>query len=300
MLFLSIILNRTKRVIICLKRVIVKALAATALLTGTLISAMSVFSGTDTISFRSLISYMAVFFIASWFLLFIHESIKYAGAVYHRYDEDIIGSAFTGLNRKSSMFEMGMEMFHKRYFGDALEVFTQLDGDDFPKTREEQGVLDFYRGRCYDLMGWNPNAVNCYENAGKFGFDIPELPIFLARCHAENGNTSKALEMFRDIMDSHKKYCERMRVEIGRMYIKLNDGENALKWFNEAIDRRECYANALGGAAIAYTLLRNFDKGEELYRMALLNNIDDPTGYSDYYKEIQAAVLLEAHNKTDN
>ena len=48
MLFLSIILNRTKRVIICLKRVIVKALAATALLTGTLISAMSVFSGTDT------------------------------------------------------------------------------------------------------------------------------------------------------------------------------------------------------------------------------------------------------------
>ena len=91
-----------------------------------------------------------------------------------------------------------------------------------------------------------------------------------------------------------------MRVEIGRMYIKLNDGENALKWFNEAIDRRECYANALGGAAIAYTLLRNFDKGEELYRMALLNNIDDPTGYSGYYKEIQAAVLLEAHNKTDN
>jgi tetratricopeptide (TPR) repeat protein len=297
MLLLSIILTRTKRVLICLKRVLVRALAATAVLTLILTAGMAIFSGHDSIGFRSVIMWMIVFFVGSWFLLFLFESFKYAGSVYHRYDEDIIGNAFTGMNKKSSMFEMGMEMFHQRYFGDALEMFTRIDSGSFSKTNEEQGVLSFYRGRCYDLMGWNPNAVNCYENAEKHGFHIPELPIFLARCHAENGNTSKALEMFKAIMDSDKKYSERMRVEIGRMYIKLNDGENALKWFNEAIDRHECYANALGGAAIAHTLLRDFKKGEEFYRMALLNNIDDPTGYSGYYKEIQAAVLLEAHNK---
>lgn len=297
MLLLSIILTRTKRVLICLKRVLVRALAATAVLTLILTAGMAIFSGHDSIGFRSVIIWMLIFFSASWFMLFLFESFKYAGSVYHRYDEDIIGNAFTGMNKKSSMFEMGMEMFHQRYFGDALEMFTRIDSDSFSKTNEEQGVLSFYRGRCYDLMGWNPNAVNCYETAEKYGFHIPELPIFLARCHAENGNTSKALEMFKAIMDSDKKYSERMRVEIGRMYIKLNDGESALKWFNEAIDRHECYANALGGAAIAHTLLRDFKKGEEFYRMALLNNIDDPTGYSGYYKEIQAAVLLEAHNK---
>ena len=276
---------------------LVRALAATALLTLLLVTAMAVFSGTDSISFKPLIMWMLMFFVSAWFALFLHESVKYAGAVFHRYDEDIIGNAFTGMNRKSSLFELGMEMFHQRYFGDALEVFTQIDGDDFTKTPEEQGVLSFYKGRCYDFMNWNPNAVNCYENAEKFGFDIPELPIFLARCYAKTGNTAKALELFRSLMDSDKKYSDHMRVEIGRMYIKLNDGKTALKWFNEAIDRRESYANALGGAAIAHTLLRHFDKGEEFYRMALLNNIDDPSGYTGYYKEIQAAVLLEAHNK---
>lgn len=300
MLLLSIILTRTKRVLLCLKRVLVRALASTAILTLILCIAMAVFTDADSISFKSIITWMILLFILSWFMLFVHESLKYAGSVYHRYDEDIIGSAFTGMNRKSSMFEMGMEMFHQRYFGDALEMFTKIDSGSFRKTREEQGVLSFYKGRCYDLMGWNPNAVNCYENAEKNGFHIPELPIFIARCYAENGNTSKALEMFKSLMDTDKKYSDRMRVEIGRMYIKLNDGQTALKWFNEAIDRHESYANALGGAAIAHTLLRDFSKGEEFYRMALLNNIDDPTGYSGYYKEIQAAVLLEAHNKDNN
>lgn len=293
MLFLSIILMRTKRVLLCLKKVLVKALAVTAVLIVLLAAALAIFSGTDSITFSSLIAWMIIFFTSSWLVLFFHESLKYSGSVYHRYDEDIIGSAFTGMNRKSSLFEMGMEMFHERYFGDALEVFAQIDSGSYTKTPEEQGVLSFYKGRCYDFMNWNPNAVNCYENAEKFGFDIPELPIFLARCYAKTGNTSKALELFTSLMDSDKKYSDRMRVEIGRMYIKLNDGQNALKWFNEAIDRHESYANALGGAAIAHTLLRHFDKGEELYRMALFNNIDDPSGYTGYYKEIQAAMLLE-------
>lgn len=297
MLFLSIILMRTKRILLCLKKVVLKALAVTSVLTVVLASAMAIFSGSDSISFSSLIMWMTMFFVSSWFVFFIHESLKYAGSVYHRYDEDIIGNAFTGMNRKSSLFEMGMEMFHERYFGDALEFFAKIDTDGFRKTPEEQGVLSFYKGRCYDFMNWNPNALNCYENAEKYGFDIPELPIFLARCYAKTGNTAKALERFESVMDSDKKYSDRMRVEIGRMYIKLNDGQTALKWFNEAIDRRESYANALGGAAIAHTLLHHFDKGEELYRMALLNNIDDPTGYTGYYKEIQAAVLLEAQNK---
>ena len=86
-------------------------------------------------------------------------------------------------------------------------------------------------------------------------------------------------------MDTDYKYSDHMRCGDGqRMYIKLNDGETALKWFNEAIERREDYANALGGAAIAHTLLGHFDKGEELYKLAMLNNIDDPV---DFIKLLQ-------------
>ena len=84
MLFLTILLTRTKRVLLCLKRVLVRALAATALLTLLLVTAMAVFSGTDSISFKPLIMWMLMFFVSAWFALFLHESVKYAGAVFHR------------------------------------------------------------------------------------------------------------------------------------------------------------------------------------------------------------------------
>ena len=71
----------------------------------------------------------------------------------------------------------------------------------------------------------------------------------------------------------------------------------ALKWFNEAIERREQYASALGGAAIAQTMLHNLEEGESLYRQALLNHIDDSISFTRYYKEVQAAVMLEHRKK---
>lgn len=294
MLFISILAMRTKRVLLCLKRVLPSALAVTACLMALVTVIMYVSKAQDALPLPYIIKMIAAIFMASWFVLFVYDALKYRGSIFHKYDEDIIGTAFTGLDRKSAVFEKGLEVFRDKYFGSALEIFTELDDERFNLTEQEKGVLCFYRGRCYDLMDWKPNAENCYEKAQKLGFMIPEMPVFLARCYAENGSTEKALSMFTELMDTDKKYSDHMRVEIGRMYLRYDEGETALKWFSEAIEKHQCYADALGGAAIAYTIMGNVEEGEKYYRMALLNNIGDPQGFSRYYKEIQAAVLLKS------
>ena len=182
------------------------------------------------------------------------------------------------------MFEEGLDLFHKNDFRRALEVFTDLENGEFKLTSEETGVNEFYRGRCYHIMNAFPNAIICYEKAQENGFSIPELPIFIARCHVENGNAGRAREIYSGLMDEDYKYHDIICCEIGNMYLKLNDGGSALEWFCRSIDKHENFANALCGAALANVLLGNAEKGEELYQQALLAGPDDPNDFKKQYK----------------
>ena len=293
--FMSILGMRAKRVLICLLRTIPRALAAQALFTGALIAYYLLFSGNESVPLSDIAIPMGVTFIAAWCVFFCAELTKYSAShAFHRYDDDLIGKAFTGINKKSAMFETGLELFHKGQFRNALEYFTDIGDDRFACTQEEKGVLEFFRGRCYNILGTYPNAIICYDKARDAGFSASVLPLFTARCCAGNGDTERAKQIYGELLDTNYEHSDIIRTEFGRMYLKLNDGENALKWFQEAIDRHENYADALGGAAIAQNMLHNFKAGEELYRAALLNNISDPKGYSNYYKNIQAAALLES------
>ena len=296
-MFFSMIARRARRVLLCLIRSIPKALAISALTVICYAAYQVLFKDGGSISYSDLLMLAAIGATIGLIVFSGENILKYKNNIFHRFDDDIIGTAFTGLNHRSAIFGKGVELFHKGNFRNALEIFTDLGMNDDKLSKEEQSVNEFYRGRCYHILEAFPNAIICYENAMEKGFSIPELPIFIARCNAENGSTQKAEELLIGLMDKDYKYYSRIRCEIGNMYLKLNDGETALKWFNEAIERREQYANALGGAAIAQTLLHNIHEGEELYRQALLNHIEDSIGFTRYYKEVQAAVMLEHYRK---
>ena len=103
------------------------------------------------------------------------------------------------------------------------------------------------------------------------------------------GDIENALSLYNDVMyDRSTPVYQYVRTDIGKMYIKQDDAENALKWYQEAMDRHENYADAVAGAAIANLMLHNFDEAEKLYRKALLNRIN--IGFIQYYKEIKNAV----------
>ena len=254
-------------------------------------------SGEDEFTFLDSVIFMLIFQSVSIGICCVFMMIFKRRPV-HKYDNMLIGDDFAGFSKKSRAFRKGVESYHRGEFRSALEIFTDLDDPQLAMDESERGILSFYRGRCYHILNCFPNAVMCYEKAKGHGFAIAELPIFTARCCAANGETERAAAILTELMDSGKKYSRRARYEIGMIYLRLNDGENALKWFDEAIERRESYAEALGGAAIAHTLLHHIKKGEELYRLALLNNIEDSVDYTRYYKEIQAAVVLETRSSS--
>ena len=295
-MFFSLVARRARRTFISLKRSAVKGAALTLCLAVISFIGCSLFANRDALLLSDLIMLITLIFIPAWALFFILDIKNYGVKVFHRYDEDIIGGAFTGINRSSARFEDGLLTFHSGDFRGALDIFTDMDTGSYKMTREEQGVLSFFRGRCYQIMGLYPNALLCYNKAEENGFQLDELPLFVSRCCSETGDTAGAVAELEKILDTDHKYSGRARYEIGMIYVRLDDAETALKWFDEAIERREAYADALGGAAVAHTMLRRIDKGEECFRLALLNNIENEEEFMSYFKKIQAAVILKRND----
>ena len=292
MLFFSILKRRAKRVIICMKKSLPKALILQSVMTF-IVVVFSFFYLGGEVSYSDLIFAMFLFLVLDWTICFFEQLFRYGKNIFHRYDEDIIGEAFANLSRTAAIFEEGLEYFHKGEFGKALTIFTELDNASVKKTLKERGVLSFYRGRCYHILAMYPNAVICYDKANEYGFSIDAMPLFTAACCVKNGDIDRALDIYVNLLGTNNRYADIVRTEIGHMYLELNDGENALKWFMEAVERHENYAEALGGTAVAMTMLHRIKDGEKYYRAALLNCIEDSENFTRYFKEVQAAVMLE-------
>lgn len=293
MLFLSLIFKRTVRVIKCFARSLPAALSASAL---AVLGGAAVLSATGSsirLSAEDCFLFTFIIVLAMWAVVSFIDVLRYGTNIHHMYDDDIIGKAFTGFGRKSVIFETALADFNKERYQQALDGFSAIEQGNFRLSDLETGVVNYYRGRCYQIMGFLPNAAKCYEKSTDSGFFAPYMPFFLARCYGGSGDTERALMMYSTLMEGDPPLSSLARTEAGHMYLKLNDGKNALIWFNEAIDRHENYAEALGGAAVAHTLLGDIQKGEELYKMALLNKIHDPEDFMSYFKQVQAAVMLE-------
>ena len=298
--FFLILLLRAVRVLKCFVRSLPKALAASALVMSGASVLMWILRSGETVSYRNCAMMSLTLMLVMWVVVSLADVLSYGMNVHHMYDEDIIGNAFTGIGRKAILFEASLVNFHNEHYETALEGFTAIESEGLSLTEREKGALGFYRGRCYQIMDHLMNAAVCYEKSLEAGFDAPYMPFFLARCYAGTGSTERALEIYSSMIASQHKLSPLVRTETGRMYLELDDPENALKWFNEAIERHENYAEALGGAAVAYTLLNDIKKGEELFRKALLNHISSPDKYMEYFKSVQAAVVLRSGGRNND
>ena len=221
--------------------------------------------------------------VAFVFLFKINEN-------FHKYDPELIGDNFIGFNRKCRMFKKNIELLFSHRVNYALNGFKNME-EEFEENMDtgEKSVLNFYIARCYDLMGFYPNAAKYYKSSKNFGFRNKVIDFLSARCAGSMGDIENALSLYNDVMyDRSTPVYQYVRTDIGKMYIKQDDAENALKWYQEAMDRHENYADAVAGAAIANLMLHNFDEAEKLYRKALLNRIN--IGFIQYYKEIKNAV----------
>lgn len=222
---------------------------------------------------------------------YIIERSNYKFFAFHKYDNELIGDAFTGFSKKDSNFAKALDLLFARDLKNSLDLLISLK--DYELSEKEKAIVDFYIARCYQLMGYASNALTYYENALAGGFESDLVPLFMARCHGNLGETERAIEIFNDSLEKENEYIAVMRNDIGRIYLSQNDGKNALKWFMEGVEKHEDYSNALGGCAIAYTLMHDLTSGEDYYKKALLNRIPNSQDFTSYYKEIQASVVLD-------
>ena len=234
---------------------------------------------------------LVVLHVVSIAMMMFHK----LAAGFHRYDQDIVGRNFIGLNRKCRIFSHALELHFNRRVNASLDEFRLL-GDEYGDslTDSEKALVSFYTARCYDQLRYYPNALLCYERAAEQGFDNSVLPFLRARCTGANGDTEEAVRLYNEVLgDENSPFRNLVYNDIGRMYLDRNEPDEALKWYSRSIAKRQSLAEAYGGAAIAQVMLGEINEGERLYREALLNHIKDPNGFTEYYRRILNAVILE-------
>lgn len=231
----------------------------------------------------------AFYLVLDAFVIISTVFVLYKSGSIHRIDADIIGNNFIGFGKKSRNFRKAVEDFCNDDFPKAINELKDIE-EKYNLSDSENGVLCFYMARCYDIMSYYPNALNYYEKAEKSGFSDESIILFKANCIGASGDTEQALSIYNDILNSDNRYSIYVRTYIGRMYLENRQPEKALKWYLEAVEKRENYAMALGGCSLAYLMLGNNEESRKYYQYAIINNMSDLEGFKAYYKEISESL----------
>ncbi|MBQ9908100.1 MAG: tetratricopeptide repeat protein [Oscillospiraceae bacterium] len=211
-----------------------------------------------------------------------------------RSDEQLIGKNFGGFRRQDKLFCSGMEAYAADRPREALEYFLAVQ-DEFELSVSETGVLAFYLGRCYQMLDCPSNAVTYYRKARENGFSEPFAKLFEARSCSECGDFSNSLTLFQDLLehDPPKEFYF-LYTDIGYLYIKQKQPEQAEEWFRKSIDQKQNYAFALGGMAIASLQKGDFAAAQDYHYKALVNRLDNAVSFRKYYEETKR-LMLDAH-----
>ncbi|MDD6345255.1 MAG: hypothetical protein PUA51_03410 [Oscillospiraceae bacterium] len=231
----------------------------------------------------------AFYLVLDAFVIISTVFVLYKSGSIHKIDADIIGNNFIGFGKKSRNFRKAVEDFCNDDFPKAINELKDIE-EKYNLSDSENGVLCFYVARCYDIMSYYPNALNYYEKAEKSGFSDESIILFKANCIGASGDTEQALSIYNDILNSDNRYSIYVRTYIGKMYLENRQPEKALKWYLEAVEKRENYAMALGGCSLAYLMLGNKEESQKYYQYAIINNMSDLEGFKAYYKEISESL----------
>lgn len=238
----------------------------------------------------SLIFCLSGIAVAAWIPL---KNIKDEEKLYAP-DIKIIGKNFRWYKRGGLRFKSAYECWLEWKLGDSLRLWQELL-DGVPLSEEAQGIVEFFIARCYQLMGYAPNSIRYFEPAFEHGTDNDAIRIFYARALTSVGDFDGALEQYQIL---EERSCEEscLYTDIGLVYTKKGDGEKALHYFRLSMEKFQNYAFALSGCAIAYLLLKNMPESERYVQLAILNHLDSPEDFYQYYEEVKKATFINSED----
>lgn len=210
-----------------------------------------------------------------------------------RTDAHLIGKAFGGFRKQDKLFCEGMDAYAANRPRMALELFLEVQ--KFELTPQETGVLSFYIGRCYQLLGCPSNAAGFYRTARENGFSEPFSLLFEARSCSESGDFDHSLELFQTLLDNDPpKEFYFLYTDIGYLFIRQKKPDEAEKWFRLSMEKQQNYAFALSGMAIVSLQRGDFSTAQDYHYKALVNRLEDASSFRKYYQDTKQ-LMLEAH-----
>jgi tetratricopeptide (TPR) repeat protein len=196
------------------------------------------------------------------------------------FEDRLISGAFSGSGKTSKTFRKAYAMLHSGDLADALDCFNELKNAKLRKN--ERAVLCFYLGRCYEVMGYPTNAANYYREAIDADIGLDEVYLIAARAYTSNGSFTEAEEVYGSLLRRNTK-LENVYTDLGMVYIKANEPDKALETFSKSLKLHHNYSFALGGCALAYLLKSDTVNARFFFSQAIINNIDDTDGFTEYY-----------------
>lgn len=227
-------------------------------------------------------------------VMIVVMSMKDADKLYAP-DIKTIGKRFRWYHKGGFRFQKAYKLWLEWKLGDCLRLWQEmLESGSF--RNQEQGILEFFIARCYQLMGYAPNSIRYFEPAIEHGIDNDAIRIFYARALTSVGDFDGAVEQYGVL---EERSCEEscLYTDIGRVYLKKGDGEKALGYFKLSMERFQNYAFALSGCAIAYLMLKNMPESERYVQLAILNHLDSPEDFYEYYEEVKKATFINSESQ---
>lgn len=204
------------------------------------------------------------------------------------FDRMMVYGRFGGGINSKKLKEAVIEL-HLYNFNDALDTLKEIEEEEEDESR--LSVVDFYMGRCYQLMGYPSNGAKYYKEALEKGLKLNDTYLLAARCLTQNGRFDEAVDCYKVLLEKNC-YFDFIYTDIGIAYLKKGDSENALEYFRKSVDEGKNYSFALGGCSLAYLQMKNLEESNKYYKKALLCNMDDINGFKIFYCNIAESVGL--------
>lgn len=221
------------------------------------------------------------------YIAFGRKGSEYDNTRLGDFDRMLVYGHFSG--RNASLMREAVIDLHLADFNIALEKFRSIEEKEL--AGDSRSALDFYMGRCYQLMGYPSNGAKYFREALELGLKLNDTYLLAARCLVQNGLFDEAIEYYNILLERDCRF-DFILTDMGVTYLKKGDGEKALEQFEKSISEGKNYSFALGGCSLAHLLMKDIGKSREYYQKALQCNMDDVVGFKIFYCNIAESVGL--------
>lgn len=197
---------------------------------------------------------------------------------------EAVVKVFGRYGRKDRLFSKAVGAFVTDDIPYALELFLQVQ--ELTLSDLQRSACSYYTARCYHAMGCCSNARQFYQQAENGGFAREYNLLCYARCCGHAGDVEESTALYRRLLDMNIPQLELVKADMGMMLLQNDRPAEALKWFQRAEQEGKCYADAVGGIAVAQLYLGNEEESNTYYRKALLAMDDEgKRNFRAYYEE---------------